>query len=231
MFANAKSFNKEDLLLVAGDIGEVIPAKVTISYLKNLILNSDEYKKDSDFVTSVLITTVEDRKQRLEEKERQKQYETEEKEKQRQYEMEENERQRQYELELARIQARVVEFEHIHKDGGTVPEKRFQYLIQATVSGSRAREIVESLPPKSANYAKAVESLKARFGRNDLLVEVYVQELLKLVISVHKNEKSSITSLYDKLESHMRALENLGVMTDKCASILYPIVESCFRRK
>ncbi|GFT96145.1 hypothetical protein TNCV_1884681 [Trichonephila clavipes] len=106
--SDINSIKKEDLLLVAEGICEVIPAKVTISDLKNLILNSDEYKKDSDFVTSVLITAVEDRKQReevrkeeidREEKERQRQYEMEEKERQRQYEMEEKERQRQYEME------------------------------------------------------------------------------------------------------------------------------------
>ncbi|GFU50391.1 uncharacterized protein TNCV_1827941 [Trichonephila clavipes] len=67
------------------------------------------------------------------------------------------------------------QFEPIHK----APENKFQYLIQATVSGSRAWEIVESFPLTSANYAKAVESWKARFGRNDLLVEMYVRELRK----------------------------------------------------
>lgn len=30
------------------------------------------------------------------------------------------------------------------------------------------------------NYSKAVESLRARFGRGDLLIEVYLRELLKL---------------------------------------------------
>ncbi|GFT12750.1 DUF1758 domain-containing protein [Trichonephila clavipes] len=92
MFANVKGFKKEDLLLVAEEIGEIIPAKVTTSDLKNLILNNDEYKKDSDFVTSVLITAVEDWKQREEVRKE----EIDHKEKQ---------SQRQYKLELARIQA------------------------------------------------------------------------------------------------------------------------------
>ncbi|GFS87169.1 uncharacterized protein TNCV_1130541 [Trichonephila clavipes] len=30
------------------------------------------------------------------------------------------------------------------------------------------------------------------------------------------------------MESHLRALDTLGVTTDKCASMLYPMVESCF---
>ncbi|GBM99472.1 hypothetical protein AVEN_152234-1 [Araneus ventricosus] len=50
------------------------------------------------------------------------------------------------------------EFEHIHKDADIAPESKFQYLVQATVSGSRAREVVESFPTTGASYGKAVES-------------------------------------------------------------------------
>ncbi|GFT31419.1 putative RNA-directed DNA polymerase from transposon BS [Trichonephila clavipes] len=69
------------------------------------------------------------------------------------------------------------QFQYIHDDDEIAPENKFQYLVQATVNGSRAREVVESFPATAANYAKAVDSLKARFGRDDLLVEVYVREL------------------------------------------------------
>ncbi|GBN63233.1 hypothetical protein AVEN_79661-1 [Araneus ventricosus] len=120
------------------------------------------------------------------------------------------------------------QFEHVDKDDDIAPENKFQYLVQATVVGSRAREVVESFPPTGENYAKAVDSLKARFGREDLLVKVYVRELLKLIISVQSNQKLVPAFLYDKLESYLRDLETLGVTTDKCASILYPMVESCF---
>ncbi|GFS91214.1 uncharacterized protein TNCV_577251 [Trichonephila clavipes] len=90
-------------------------------------------------------------------------------------------------------------FQHIHDDDEIPPENKFQYLVQATVNGSRARDVVQSFMATAANYAKAVESLKARFGRDDLLVEVYARELLKLIISVQKQEKISMTSMYDKL--------------------------------
>ncbi|GBL77313.1 hypothetical protein AVEN_128509-1 [Araneus ventricosus] len=91
------------------------------------------------------------------------------------------------------------------------------------------REFVESFPPTAANYVKAEDSLKARFGRDELLVEVYVRGLLKLIISVQNQKQSSMASLYDKPESHLRALETLGVTTNKCVSILYPMVESCLQ--
>jgi hypothetical protein len=66
---------------------------------------------------------------------------------------------------------------------------------------------VESFPPTSENYSKVVASLKARLGREDLLVEVYVREVLKMIISAcQANEAISLSSLYDKLEVHLRAL-------------------------
>ena len=87
---------------------------------------------------------------------------------------------------------------------------------------------MKSFPPTKENYDKVIDSLKSRFGRDELLVEVYVRELLALVLqnTVKNREKPSLASLYDKLESHMRALETLGVTTDKCAAMLFPLVES-----
>lgn len=121
------------------------------------------------------------------------------------------------------------QFEKIDKDPDIVPEDKFQYLVQATVKGSRAREVVESFPPTGENYNKAIESLKSRFGRDDLLVEVYVRELLSLVLNNASsvNNATSLCSLYDSLESQIRSLETLGVTSDKCAAMLYPLVESC----
>ncbi|GBM32587.1 hypothetical protein AVEN_195549-1 [Araneus ventricosus] len=58
------------------------------------------------------------------------------------------------------------QFEDIDKDYDIAPENKFQYLVQANVVGSRVREVVESFPPTGENYAKAVDSLKARFGRS-----------------------------------------------------------------
>jgi hypothetical protein len=66
------------------------------------------------------------------------------------------------------------QFSRIHEDKEMEDEDKFQYLIQATASGIRAREIVDSFPPTAENYAKAINSLKSRFGREELLIEFYV---------------------------------------------------------
>lgn len=106
------------------------------------------------------------------------------------------------------------------------PADKFQYLIQSTHPSSAARELVESYPATGENYELV---MKQRFGREEILIEVYVLELLQIVLINASNSKSKLTlsSLYNKLSSHLRALSSLGVTTEKCAAMLYPLVESC----
>lgn len=67
-----------------------------------------------------------------------------------------------------------------------------------------------------------IANLKNRCGRDDII------EFVSLVLHnvVRRNKKSSLASLYDKVECYIRALGTLGVTTDKCAAMLYPLVES-----
>ena len=119
-------------------------------------------------------------------------------------------------------------FRKIHEDPLIRREDKFQYLIQATVPDSRARDVVSSFPPTSENYEKVITSLKSRFGRDEVVVEFYVRELLGLVLqnAVKGYQRASLANIYDKLEAYIRALDTLGVTTDKCAAMLYPLVES-----
>uniref|UniRef100_A0ABD2WZE2 CCHC-type domain-containing protein n=1 Tax=Trichogramma kaykai TaxID=54128 RepID=A0ABD2WZE2_9HYME len=121
------------------------------------------------------------------------------------------------------------QFKRVHEDPSISREEKFQRLIDATIQGTRANDIVRSYPPTGENYDKVVKSLKSRFGREDLLVECYVRELLGLVLqnTVKGGKKvNSLSTLYDNLETYINALESLGVTTDKCAAMLYPLVES-----
>jgi len=71
-------------------------------------------------------------------------------------------------------------------------------------------------------------NLTSCYGRDELQVEVYVREMLKLVLqnAMKLSGKTQIARLYDRIESHLRALETLGVTTDKCVVMLFPLVES-----
>ncbi|GFX89766.1 integrase catalytic domain-containing protein [Trichonephila clavipes] len=66
-----------------------------------------------------------------------------------------------------------------------------------------------------------------RFGQEDVLIQVYVRELLKLVLQKAEVNKVNLSLLYDKIEAQLRALESLGVTKEKYAAMLFSQVESC----
>ena len=105
-------------------------------------------------------------------------------------------------------------------------EDKFQYLIQATASGTTAREIVYNFPPTAENYANAIDSLKSRFGREKLLIELYVRELLGLVIKNATETKSNVNTaqVYDKLESYLRDFRvNWNDNRQVCRDVILPL--------
>ncbi|GFW07893.1 DUF1758 domain-containing protein [Trichonephila clavipes] len=94
--------------------------------------------------------------------------------------------------------------------------------------GSKAERLVLSFPATAANYPKAIDQLKERFGREDL-VQIYVRDLLTLVMknAATGRVKADYPLLYDELESKLRSLESLGKTQDKYGDFLTPLVESC----
>ncbi|GFU76056.1 integrase catalytic domain-containing protein [Trichonephila clavipes] len=97
-------------------------------------------------------------------------------------------------------------------------------------SGSKAKRLVQSFPATAANYPKAIDQLKERFGREGLLVQIfYVRDLLTLVMKNAATGRvtADLPLLYDELESKLRSLESLGKTQDKYGDFLMPLVESC----
>lgn len=121
------------------------------------------------------------------------------------------------------------QFKKIDADSEIDNCDKIEYLIQATVVDSRARQIVESFPSLEENYEKIIDCMKSRFGRDDLQIEFYVRELLKLVLNVNarSQQKFELAKLYDKIETQLRALDTLGISSDKYAALLFPLIESC----
>ncbi|CAG9824352.1 unnamed protein product [Phaedon cochleariae] len=116
-------------------------------------------------------------------------------------------------------------FKRIHGDEDIEADEKFQYLLQAITRNSKPRQLIECYTPTGENYSKAIGSLRSRFGREDLLIEYYVRELLKLVLPNLAN-KTNLASLYDEMDAQLRALDTLGVTTDTCSAMLYPLLES-----
>ncbi|UYV71832.1 hypothetical protein LAZ67_9000604 [Cordylochernes scorpioides] len=117
-------------------------------------------------------------------------------------------------------------FEMIHESAVLTEVEKFQFLVQSMKVGTRADRLVKSYPLTTENYPKVVKALQDRFGDKVILTEVYVRQLLKLVINNARKKTLTLEGLYDQVESHLRALESLGVTTQQNASFLYPLVES-----
>ncbi|GFX79143.1 putative RNA-directed DNA polymerase from transposon X-element [Trichonephila clavipes] len=93
------------------------------------------------------------------------------------------------------------QFEKIHMDA-TIAEDKFQYLLQCLVPDSKAARLVSSFPTTKNNYLKAITQLKERFGRDELLVQIYVRDLLSIVMKNAAGRiKVDLSELYDLLES------------------------------
>ncbi|GBM36320.1 hypothetical protein AVEN_163254-1 [Araneus ventricosus] len=118
------------------------------------------------------------------------------------------------------------QFKKIDTDPNLDYHDKFAYLLQSMEKGSSAEELIKSFPPGGESYSKALHQLQSRFGKEDLLIEVYVRDILSLVLLKNSQPKFSLRKLYDNLESKLRALEVLGVARDKYAAMLYPLVES-----
>jgi hypothetical protein len=117
------------------------------------------------------------------------------------------------------------QFEKIDGDESLHDSDKFQYLVQSMMPGTRVERVVKSYPQSADNYKHALQALRDRFGDKVILTEVYVRQLLKLVV---KNVKTpnTLSSMYDELEAHLRALNSLGVTQEMNAAFLYPLVES-----
>ncbi|GFU60549.1 uncharacterized protein TNCV_1729801 [Trichonephila clavipes] len=109
------------------------------------------------------------------------------------------------------------QFQKIHDDGSIPDEDKMQYLVASVEPKSKAERLILSFPATASNYPKAVDQLKERFGREDLLVQIYVRDLLTMVMknAVSGRAKTDLSRLYDKLEGKLRALESLGRTQEK----------------
>ncbi|GFY30350.1 uncharacterized protein TNCV_4066001 [Trichonephila clavipes] len=100
------------------------------------------------------------------------------------------------------------QFQKIHNDKSIAEEDKMQYLLQSVEPKTKAERLVLSFPATAENYLKAIDQLKERFGREDLLVQIYVLELLNLVMknAVSGRTKTDLSALYDELEGKLRSL-------------------------
>ena len=94
--------------------------------------------------------------------------------------------------------------------------------LNGMLKGEAARAIA-GLPLTNENYEKAIDLLKERFGKTQVLINAYKESLSKF----HGPPSSEIRALrtfYDTCETYIRGLQTLGVSTESYGSLLIPII-------
>ena len=98
---------------------------------------------------------------------------------------------------------------------------KMNYLL--TYLEGDALSVVQNIPMTDANYFTCVDLLKDRFGREDFIIDAYMDALNNMP-SVVAADVSSLRRFYDSLESYIRALETLGVPSDGYGRFLTPML-------
>ncbi|CAL8100780.1 unnamed protein product [Orchesella dallaii] len=120
------------------------------------------------------------------------------------------------------------QFQKIHDDTQMNGSDKYWYLLQSLEPKTDAYEIVTGYPASNENYEIVIDALKKQYGNEDLLLQVYIREILSLVISnVNSKEKLPMKNLFLKLDSNLRALTTLNLANADPATWLFPLVESC----
>ena len=96
----------------------------------------------------------------------------------------------------------------------------FNYL-RSLLDGVAASAI-EGFSVTKENYDATIKLLKDRFANPQIIVSSHMDALLKLNAVVDINDLYRIRGLYDKIEIHVRSLENLG--TSSYGSLLIPVI-------
>ena len=96
----------------------------------------------------------------------------------------------------------------IHQNDQISTIDKFNYL-NSLLEGNAARTI-QGLQLTSSNYNAAVEMLQERFGKPQIIVSAYMDEILKIQTCTDGRLRS-LRYVYDKISAHVRGLASLGV--------------------
>ncbi|KAH7935589.1 uncharacterized protein LOC119405910 [Rhipicephalus sanguineus] len=106
----------------------------------------------------------------------------------------------------------------VHENDTLSDSEKFLHL-RSSLSG-KAASAIDGIQVTGANYNTAIELLKERFGRRDVLIQEHLTQLLELPPVRNENEVIGLRRLYDHLQRNIAALSALGVKTNGYGALL-----------
>ena len=77
---------------------------------------------------------------------------------------------------------------------------------------------IEGFSSTKDNYQQVLEVLKDRFGNKSFIISSHMEAILKLP------DMSGADNTYDKLETHIRSLQSLGINSKQFGPMLVPVL-------
>ncbi|GFV11523.1 uncharacterized protein TNCV_975151 [Trichonephila clavipes] len=110
----------------------------------------------------------------------------------------------------------------IHSNSNLSDVEKFNYLKSYLID--EAKIAIRGLTLSANNYTIALNIIKERFGRKDLIIDSHMSKLLHLNPVRKSDDILSLRKLYSECEIHIRGLQNCRVNPDTYSSLLYPII-------
>ena len=107
----------------------------------------------------------------------------------------------------------------IHSNINLTDEHTFGYL-KAQLEGTAAMA-VQGFALTNANYMRAVDLLRERYGQQSKIIHATMH---LLTLQPPNSTVSSLRFFYDRMETYIRGLESLGQNQDMYGSLLVPVV-------
>ena len=110
----------------------------------------------------------------------------------------------------------------IHNNNSLGNIDKFNYL-RAQLRND-AKEAITGLETTDANYQVAIDILKERYGKKQLIINAHYSKLKEMPVSPTYYEK--LQSTYDNIEKHLRSLEALGEQVE--SNLMMSLIQSKF---
>ena len=112
----------------------------------------------------------------------------------------------------------------VHKDEELSDIEKFNYLN--SLLERSAREAVAGLALTAANYHKAIDTLKKRFGCKQQIVNKHMDALLQIEAVASSQNTKALRKLFDNIRCHVRSLKSLRVESKSYGGLLCPVLVS-----
>ncbi|CAB3993299.1 Hypothetical predicted protein, partial [Paramuricea clavata] len=87
-----------------------------------------------------------------------------------------------------------------------------------------AYSAVAGLSLTSANYKSAVDTLKERFGCEEVVISAHMDAPLKLPGANTNSDTKKLRRIYDEVQQHVRGLKAVGISSKQYGKLLVPIL-------